>query len=95
MKGKPRPADAYRFLQAPGTTEFLGERGKRERRRILLDPASQVVNALIVRHGAQCSVGRTACAPDTRRRIGYGSTSTDFDTVFMFPASSVTVSVTL
>lgn len=45
------PADADRFPRPAGTAKFLGERRKRQRRRILLDPASQIVDARAVRHG--------------------------------------------
>jgi hypothetical protein len=43
-------ADADGFRRAAGAAELFGERRKRQRRRILLDPASQVFNARAVRH---------------------------------------------
>jgi hypothetical protein len=43
-------ADAHGFRRAAGAAELFGERRKRQRRRILLDPAPQVFNARAVRH---------------------------------------------
>jgi hypothetical protein len=39
------PARFNRFLETSGTPEFLGERRKRNRRRIPLDPASKLLYA--------------------------------------------------
>src|SRR2546428_9692133 len=44
-------ADVDRFLKLPGAPELLGELRKSNRRRILLDPASKVVDPRIVAHG--------------------------------------------
>ena len=44
------PARLDGFVQPAGTPELFCEGGKRKRRRILLDPASQFLNARAVRH---------------------------------------------
>jgi hypothetical protein len=54
-------ADTDRLLCATGAAKLLGEGRKRERRRILVDPASQVIDPRAVRHGEQCTA-------DPRRR---------------------------
>ena len=43
-------ADVDGFLELPGAPELLGELRKSNRCRILLDPASKVVNARVVSH---------------------------------------------
>jgi len=40
------------FLTLPGAPQFFGELRKCNRRRILLDPASKIVDALVVGHAA-------------------------------------------
>jgi hypothetical protein len=50
MDSQARPADLHGFCVPTGTPVFLGELRKRNRRRILLDAASQVVDARIVDH---------------------------------------------
>jgi hypothetical protein len=44
------PADANRLVVLSGAPMLLGELRKRNRRRILLDPASKFFNPLVVRH---------------------------------------------
>jgi len=50
MLGQPGAGDANRLLELSGTPVFLSELRKRNRRRILQDPASKVFNPLAVRH---------------------------------------------
>jgi hypothetical protein len=50
MDGEPCTADLDRFLKLVGAPALLGELRKSNRRRIPLDPASKVVNALSVGH---------------------------------------------
>ena len=46
------PADVDRFLIPAEATAFFGKLRKRNRRRILFDPASKVVQSAVVRHAA-------------------------------------------
>jgi len=50
MDRESRAADVDRFLGLPCTTALFRELCKRNRRRILLDPASEIVDPLAVRH---------------------------------------------
>ena len=50
MQPEAGAADVDRFLVLPGAAAFFGELRKRNRRRILLDPASKVFNARVVSH---------------------------------------------
>jgi hypothetical protein len=50
MLGQPGTRDASRLFKLAGSPVFLGELRKRNRRRILEDPASKVFNPLAVRH---------------------------------------------
>jgi hypothetical protein len=50
MDGEAGPADLDRFLVLPVAAAFFGELGKRNRRRVLLNPASKVFNPLVVGH---------------------------------------------
>jgi len=43
-------ADCDGFLRAAGTSQFLGKGGESERRRVLVDPASEFLDARTVRH---------------------------------------------
>jgi hypothetical protein len=87
-------AQGHGFLRAARAAQFFGERGKSQRRRILVDPASEFLDAWAVRHGDSV-VQRTAywvvaCA--------YGpavATSTGWLVVAVRPLLSVTVSVTV
>ena len=45
-----RAADIDRFPELPGPPELFGELRKRDRRRVLLNPASKVLNPLVVGH---------------------------------------------
>jgi hypothetical protein len=45
MNPETGPADIHRLLMRTGATALFGQLGERNRRRILLDPAPQVVNA--------------------------------------------------
>ena len=44
-------AEGDGFPRAAGAAQFFGERGESERRRVLLDPASEFLDARAVRHG--------------------------------------------
>ncbi len=44
------PADLDRFLMLSSAPAFLGELGEGDRRRILVDPAPQIVNSVVVGH---------------------------------------------
>ena len=55
VEGEAGPAGLDRLAEPAGAPEFLGEGGKSKRRRILLDPASQLLNARAVRHDGQSS----------------------------------------
>ena len=48
--GQPGARHANRLFELAGSPVFLGELRKRNRRRILQDPASKVFNPLAVRH---------------------------------------------
>lgn len=74
------PADVDRFLVLAEATAFFGKLGKRNRRRILFDPASKVVQSDVVRHAA---------APEGR---GYLLTTMVLKVLLLWPASSVTPS---
>ena len=50
VQGEADPARLDGFVHPAGTPELFCEGGKRKRRRILLDPASQFLNARAVRH---------------------------------------------
>jgi hypothetical protein len=50
VQGEAGAADGNGLLHATGASKFLGEWRKCERRRILLDPASKIVNPFTVRH---------------------------------------------
>ena len=50
MLGQPGAGDANRLLELAGAPVLLRELRKRNRRRILLDPASKFFNPLAVRH---------------------------------------------
>ena len=50
MNGEAGAAHLDRFFVAAGAPAFFGELRKRNRRRILLDPASKIVNPLILGH---------------------------------------------
>ena len=50
MLGQPGARDANRLFELSGTPMFLGKLRKRNRRRILEDPASKIFNPLAVRH---------------------------------------------
>ena len=63
VEGQAGAADADGFLRATGAAELFGERRKRQRRRILLDPASQVFNPRAVRHGDSLMQQARATAP--------------------------------
>src|SRR5712691_10574540 len=54
-------ADVDRLLELPGAPELLGELRKSNRRRILLDPASKVVDTSVVAHGS--AYGTTVTVP--------------------------------
>ena len=50
MNRKTGAAGVHRFLTLPRAPQFFGELRKRNRRRILLDPASEIFNPLVVCH---------------------------------------------
>ena len=53
MAHQTRLAGFNGFLESSGATVFLGERRKRNRRRVRLDPAFQLFDARRVRHGRE------------------------------------------
>ena len=83
------PARGYRIVEPAGAAVFLGERGKRDRRRIDLDPASQFFNAGGVGHWAELA----GVYHPASGRVHFTSTVCASEDVL--PRSSVTVSVTL
>jgi hypothetical protein len=50
MNGETGAAGFDRLVELPGAAELLGELGKSDRRRVPLNPASKIIDALIVRH---------------------------------------------
>jgi hypothetical protein len=50
MEMEARAADVDGFLVVAGAAALFGELGEGDRRRILLDPASKVINPLVVGH---------------------------------------------
>ena len=52
MHGQAVPTGIDGLLMPAGATIFLGELRKRNRRRIVLDPASKIVKTRVVRHSA-------------------------------------------
>src|SRR5258706_11225075 len=89
MKGQAGAARIHRFLMQARPPVFFGKLRKRNRRRVLLDPASKVFNAWIVRH-------RTPSLPHVKasREINVYAILIVLVVDPLFPASSVTVKVT-
>jgi hypothetical protein len=52
VDGEPRAAGVNGFLMPPGAPELLRKLCKRNRRRVLLDPASKVFDPRVVGHPA-------------------------------------------
>jgi hypothetical protein len=52
MNGEPRTARGYRIVIAARSTILFAELSKRNRRRILLDPASKILNPRVIRHAS-------------------------------------------
>jgi hypothetical protein len=63
MKRKAGPADLDRFLVVPVAAQFFAELREGDRRRILVDPASKVVNARGVAHGSAYGTTVTVTVP--------------------------------
>jgi len=59
MKGESGLTDLDGFGRFAGAPQFLGEGREGERRRILLDPATQFLNAGALRHGDSLDHGAT------------------------------------
>ena len=53
MKGEARAAGVNRFLESARAPALFGELGERNRRRVLLNPAPQIVNARIFGHAIE------------------------------------------
>ena len=88
MDGETGAAGCDRVVELTGATVLLGELRKSNRRRVLLNPASKVVNA--------CGRGHGSNYEPTAGRQGVGSaTFTVAVTVPVWPLSSVTFNVTM
>ena len=78
MPNEPGPADGDRFSEITGAPVFLAQLGERNRRRVFLDPPSQLLDARVIGHGSDV----------------YGATVTSFVVVPVCPTSSVTFRTT-
>jgi hypothetical protein len=87
MSGEPAAADVYGFLLLSLAAVFLGELCEGDRRRILLDPASKLVDTWVVR--------QSTLRPMLSRHYFYGtSTATACVAVAVEPLLSRTVNCT-
>ena len=66
MNGETRAAGDDGLVIAAGAPVFLSELRKRNRRRILLDPASKLLNSRIVGHGSMYHVRQKPLLTATR-----------------------------
>lgn len=65
MDREPGAADFDRLLDLAGAAALLGKLRKRNRRRVLLDPASKIFDPLVVGH--ECYGTVIACVADPVR----------------------------
>src|SRR5262245_60817600 len=77
MEGQAGAADDDRFLILPHPAAFFGELRERNRRRILLDPAPEILNSWTVHHSVTERPRWTAATNSSDRGYRRRSTSPD------------------
>src|SRR5215470_7636414 len=69
MEGQASAADIDRFLILPHPAAFFGELRERDRRRVFLDPAPEILNSWTVRHSFYGTVTLTGADELVRPRL--------------------------